>query len=80
MDHIASFLDVFDDVIDLGTILAAQLMLNLLSEHLADAGLTYLVDGAVPELIHRFLPLMTRARHRLDLIDPSRILDVKSLH
>ena len=77
--HAVLVLDVFDDVIDLGTILAAQLMLNLIAEHLADAGLTYLVDGGVPELIHRFVPLMTRARNRLQWIDPSRKVDVESL-
>ena len=54
-------------------------MLDLLAEHLSSPVLTYLVDGGVPELIHRLLPLMTRARHRLHLIYPSHKVDVKSL-
>ena len=41
--------------------------------------ISHLVDGGVPELIHRVLPLMTGARHRLHLIDPSRKVDVESL-
>ena len=71
----AVILDVFDDVMDLGILLAAQLALYLVSEHLADAGLAYLVDGGMPELIDGLPPLMTGARHQLHLIDSSRNVD-----
>ena len=77
--HGVIVLDDFDDVHDLGAILRAQLVLSLLAEHLEDVALKYLIDGGVPELSHRLLPLITRERHRLHLIDPSRQVVVKSL-
>ena len=54
-------------------------MLIRLGEHVAEAGLKFLVDSGVPALIHLILPLMTRAQHRLHLIDLSRQVDAKSL-
>ena len=77
--HAVLVFDVFHDVLYLGTILAPQMTPNLLSEHLPDAGLAYVVDGGVLELIRHFLPLMTRAPHRLHLRDTSCNVDVESL-
>ena len=77
--HVDLVLDIFDDVIDLVAIRRALFVLSLLAEHLEDAVLTYLIDGGVPEFIHRLLPLISRGRHRLHLIDPSRQVVVKSL-
>ena len=55
--HSVLVIDVFVEVMDLVTILAAQLKLHLLSEHLAYAGLEYPIDVSVPEFIQRLLPL-----------------------
>ena len=61
------FLDDFDDVSDLPTIVSALFTLYPLSNHLAEADLSYLVGGWVPELIDRLPPHIHRARYRLHL-------------
>ena len=66
----------FDDVPDLVQIVPVNVSLCILMEHLANAALTYLVNGGVAELINCHHPLMTIAGHRLHLIDPSRNVEM----
>ena len=72
--------DVDDDVVGLiQQVPVHDVVLILLAEDLAEALLTNFIDGEMPELIHRLLPIVPRSGIRLHLIDPSREVNMKTL-